>query len=161
MQIKEDLEFKLKWGLEWKRDWIKFRAKRLLLMPGVGKDYQQVHDEITMEWADRETELVEKEIRKVKSQIEYLKNIGKDPKKIADKITEAKVIRAKEYPLDKLIEVNRAGFARCIWHSDNKPSMFCRKNFVHCFSCGESGDTIAVMMKIQGLTFKEAVIKLQ
>ena len=160
-QIKEDLEFRLKWELEWQRDWIAFRAKKLLLMPGLDKVYQQVHDEITMEWADRETIKVEKEIRKVKSQLEYLKNIGKDPEKIKDKITEAKVIRAKEYPLDKIIDINRAGFAKCVWHSDKNPSMFCKKNFAHCFSCNKSGDTIAVIMQLEGLTFKEAVLKLQ
>lgn len=160
-QIKQDLEFRLKWGLEWKLDYIKFRARKLLLMPNVGKDYQQAHDEITMEWADRETQKVEKEIRKVKSQLEYLKNIGKDPETIKEKITESKIARAKEYPLDKIIEINRAGFARCIWHNDKNPSMFCKNNFAHCFSCGKSGDTIEVIMKLQGISFKEAVLKLQ
>ncbi|MCK5347625.1 MAG: hypothetical protein KAR20_29655 [Candidatus Heimdallarchaeota archaeon] len=68
---------------------------------------------------------------------------------------------AKEYPIENLIDVNRAGFALCPWHEDTKPSLYCKKNFVHCFACGNSGDSIALYQKLYDVGFREAVKALQ
>jgi hypothetical protein len=72
-------------------------------------------------------------------------------------ITDDDIKRAKEYPLDNLLEINRQGKALCLWHEDTKPSLDCRNGFVHCHVCQVSGDSIDVYMKINGVSFPEAV----
>lgn len=60
------------------------------------------------------------------------------------------------------VEVNRGGFAKCIWHSDHKPSMkvYDGNRGCHCFSCGEGGSVIDFTMQYFGLSFKDAMLKL-
>lgn len=43
------------------------------------------------------------------------------------------------------IEVNRAGFACCLFHNDRTPSMKLYKDNFYCFSCGKSGDVISLI----------------
>lgn len=49
----------------------------------------------------------------------------------------------------------------CPFHNEKTPSFFVNdeKNFYHCFGCGESGNIISFLMKIDGLNFRDAVIK--
>lgn len=68
---------------------------------------------------------------------------------------------ARDYPIEKLVAVNSRGFASCVWHIDEHPSMFCRNNFAYCFSCGGSGDVIDICMQIHKVGFQEAVRRLQ
>ena len=75
-------------------------------------------------------------------------------------ITDEDIQRAKEYPFNQLIEVNKSGFALCPFHNEKKPSFYVRKNFYYCFSCGKSGDTIDFLMETEGLSFIDAVKKL-
>ena len=63
------------------------------------------------------------------------------------------------------IAVKRAGSslkACCPFHNEKTPSfnINASKGFYHCFGCGESGDAIKFVMKMDGLTFAEAVKKL-
>jgi len=69
--------------------------------------------------------------------------------------------RAREYPLDAIIEVNRRGYALCVAHPDKNPSMWTKGNYAHCFSCGYTGDPIDVWMKVNGVDFKTAVKGMQ
>lgn len=123
-------------------------------------------DEIFKEAGRERLSKIKKKISAIGHQLEHLKTIGKKPEEIKAReqkinITESMIDKAREYPLDQLIEINRAGFAKCIWHTDKNPSMFCKKNFAHCFSCNKSGDTIAIIMQLEGLTFRQAVLRLQ
>lgn len=72
-------------------------------------------------------------------------------------ITDEMIARAKEHPIENLVEVNGKGFALCINHDDKKPSMLTRGNYAHCFSCGYTGSVIDVAMKVKGLDFVGAV----
>ena len=78
-----------------------------------------------------------------------------------DKITEQMIENARDYPIEEIIEINKDGFALCIDHNDKNPSMYCKNNYAHCFSCGYSGDTISVYMKVFRCSFIEAVKALQ
>lgn len=73
------------------------------------------------------------------------------------KINDDMIRIAKEYPIEKLVDVQK-GKALCINHKDTNPSMDCRKNFAHCYVCGETWDTIDIVMKTKNLPFNEAVI---
>lgn len=70
------------------------------------------------------------------------------------------IAKAREYPISDIVKVNKAGMASCPFHEDKKPSMDTRKNFFHCYSCGESGDVIALVMKMEHLNFIQAINRL-
>ena len=63
------------------------------------------------------------------------------------------------------IQVKTAGASKkacCPFHHEKTPSFNINENrgFYHCFGCGESGDAIKFVQKMDGLTFVEAVKKL-
>ncbi len=88
------------------------------------------------------------------------KGVQRGQKTKQEAITPDMIERAKEYPIDNLIDT-RAGFALCLFHEDRHPSMFVKNNFAHCFSCGKTADTIDVYRKLHGATFPEAIRALQ
>lgn len=75
-------------------------------------------------------------------------------------ISPERVAKAREFPLIDLVGPRRNGMASCPFHKDKTPSMDVRKNFYHCYSCGEHGDVIDYVMKTENLTFKQAVNRL-
>ena len=63
------------------------------------------------------------------------------------------------------IQVKTAGASKkacCPFHHEKTPSFNINesKGYYHCFGCGESGDAIKFVQKMEGLTFVEAVKKL-
>lgn len=75
----------------------------------------------------------------------------------AGRASEADIQKARDYPIDAVVEVNARNYAKCVWHEDNNPSMWVRGNWAHCFSCGKSGDVISVYRAQTGASFNEAV----
>lgn len=71
------------------------------------------------------------------------------------------VERAREYPIERLIDF-RNNKTRCIVHDEKTPSMhyYKNENRVYCFGCGWFGDAISVCMKVKGVGFKDAVLRL-
>jgi len=67
--------------------------------------------------------------------------------------------RARNYPLKDLLHTNKS-ITKCPFHDDRTASLNIKNNFYHCHGCNVSGDTIDFLMKLDGLTFKEAVLKL-
>jgi DNA primase len=49
--------------------------------------------------------------------------------------------------------------ARCPFHDDQKPSfvVFPATGTFHCFGCGAHGDVIAFLMRVEQVSFKEAL----
>lgn len=74
-------------------------------------------------------------------------------------ITPELTAKARTYPLTDLLK-SRNGMALCPFHDDKTASMDIRKNFYHCYGCGEQGDVIDYVMKTERLSFKEAVKRL-
>jgi DNA primase len=50
----------------------------------------------------------------------------------------------------------------CPFHDEKTPSFNVNpaRQFFHCFGCGEGGDVISFLMKVDGLTFTESVERL-
>lgn len=63
------------------------------------------------------------------------------------------------------IDLRRAGrefVGRCPFHSDSSPSLSVSdtKQVFHCFGCGESGDVIDFIRKLDRLTYRDAIATL-
>ncbi len=56
----------------------------------------------------------------------------------------------------------RRGKSLCPFHDERTPSFILnqKKQTFHCFGCGAHGDAITFVMKLKGLSFKEALIYL-
>jgi DNA primase len=59
------------------------------------------------------------------------------------------------------IELKR-GKAICPFHAERSPSFMVNqyKQTFHCFGCGEHGDVISFIMKLKGVSFKDALVYL-
>jgi ribosome-binding protein aMBF1 (putative translation factor) len=78
------------------------------------------------------------------------------------KIQQADIVKATQYPIGGLVEINKRGFAFCPYHSDGKtPNFYTKNNFGYCFSCGKSASVIDLYMKIHNVGFIDAVKALQ
>lgn len=78
-------------------------------------------------------------------------------------ITDDMILKAREYPFEDLLpEPLRRGRCRCPVHSGkNQMSFSVKENRGSCFSCGWKGDPIQFLIDTMGLTFPEAVRRLQ
>lgn len=78
-----------------------------------------------------------------------------------DLITDEMIERAREYPIKSLLEVGPNTRAKCVFHGGEGYNLDIRKNFAHCYVCGESGDTIRVYRAKHEASFREAILALQ
>lgn len=75
---------------------------------------------------------------------------------IADRVNIVEVVAERVADLKK----RGAGFwACCPFHDEKTPSFHVRpdRQTFHCFGCGEGGDVYDFLMKVDGLTFREAL----
>ena len=91
---------------------------------------------------------------KYMAELRSIKNVNKP----SNRITDADIERARDYPVNQLIEFTR-GKAIAFCHEDRNPSMFygSRTNTAQCPVCGKSFDAIAVLMDRDGYSFVDAV----
>ena len=82
----------------------------------------------------------------------------RDQRPVTDTITPNMIEQARQYPIAQLIDFNR-GVAAAFCHRDKRPSLSHHKqaNRAHCFPCGKSFDSIAVVMQRDGRSFPDAV----
>jgi hypothetical protein len=94
---------------------------------------------------------------KVKQELRSIKNVTIHKPGITDEMIQ----RARDYPVDKLIDFSR-GNVKAFCHDDNRPSMYhgSRTNTAQCPVCAKSFDSIAVLVERDGMTFKSAVHQL-
>src|SRR3989304_3965942 len=109
-------------------------------------------------WSTFWESLHEKAFKRLKRALYMLSQPKKDYNEI---ISGWEIEKARAYPISKLLPVNKQNFALCPFHNDNHPSLYCKNNWMHCFSCGWHGDTIQFIMEREKISFKEAVLKLQ
>ena len=108
---------------------------------------------------EREAKMREEKIRKMKMWI-ALGDISNKPTK-PGQITPTDIRKAKEYPIENLVEVNMGGFACCPFHNEKKPSLkVYNDNTWYCFGCGKGIDSIDFVMLRDGIDFISAVKKL-
>jgi hypothetical protein len=76
-------------------------------------------------------------------------------------ITDEMIERAREYPVENLVEFVR-GKAKAWCHDDRNPSMFhgTRNNIVVCPVCDKKFGPIDVLVTRDGMTFRDAVLTL-
>lgn len=112
----------------------------------------------------RVSELEKLRERKMKRNCFYLSSLKPwTTAPIKNKITPTDIERAKEVPIETLLEINRTGFAHCPFHTEKTPSLkvYKNQNRWYCFgACGQGGDVIDMFMKINNCDFKTAVKKL-
>lgn len=86
---------------------------------------------------------------------------GKEKDK--DRITPDMIKRAREYPLEDLLNGDlKRGRCACPIHGGKNPISFeVKNNYARCYSCGWHGDAIAFLMDTQGKDFPDAVRSLQ
>lgn len=66
---------------------------------------------------------------------------------------------AKSVPIEHFLKFNNAGFAKCVWHTEKTGSLhkIPNTNLVYCFSCQKKGDTIDIVMAVNGCDFPSAI----
>jgi len=75
------------------------------------------------------------------------------------------VERARRVPIEEVlrargIEVHRRGrllVALCPFHRETEPSFTVYPDHYHCFGCGAHGDVISLVMRLDGVGFRDAV----
>ena len=95
-------------------------------------------------------------------EIFYLFNKIKRTEVYTKNITDEDIERAKEYPIENLVEFDSRGKAIAWCHDDKNASMslWKGKNRVRCWACSVSYNPIDILMDREGLSFIEAVKRL-
>jgi len=76
-------------------------------------------------------------------------------------INKETIAQAKAYPISGLLPYTIThNMTRCPFHEDRHPSATVKGNFFWCFVCNVGFDSIGLVMKLNGLTFKEAILTL-
>lgn len=132
-------------------------VSRIVLLPGLPLKGD------VCDWAGDRAKLLEL-IRAEPDYVFY--PLAKKPKKLRQEEKQDMpgdmVEMAKAVPVDSLLEF-QGGYTHCLWHSEDNPSLHHHEktNRVKCFSCGFGGSAIDIVMKRDGLGFKDAVRVLQ
>ncbi|MEN6321706.1 MAG: CHC2 zinc finger domain-containing protein [Syntrophaceae bacterium] len=111
---------------------------------------------------DRKTE----ELAKLKAYERLLDRESPMAKKVENGVTDEMINNAKQYPMEELlasygcqVKMHRC---RCPVHEGKNSTSFEVKNGMgRCHSCGWFGDQIELVRKIEGVTFIQAVRRLQ
>lgn len=58
------------------------------------------------------------------------------------------------------VEFNRNGFAKCCFHKEKTASLSVKDGYFKCFGCGAGGDVIAFTTRLFGISFAQALVRL-
>lgn len=95
-------------------------------------------------------------------EIYYLFGKIKRTEVYTENITDEDIEKAKEYPIENLIELDARGKAIAWCHDDKNASMtlWKGKNKVRCWACSKTYNPIDILVERDGLSFIEAVKRL-
>jgi hypothetical protein len=112
--------------------------------------------------------LLKERLGEEKTKLEALGRLlnKENPMRKGNDDTDRQIANAREYPMEELLSsygcVVKFRRTRCPVHEGKNPSSFeVKGNRGRCHSCGWSGDSIELVRKVEGVTFMEAVRKLQ
>lgn len=74
-----------------------------------------------------------------------------------------KRFKVRQVMAERGIEANRAGFCHCPFHDGDRTAslkIYDDENTWYCFGCGEHGDVISLVMRLDGVGFMEACKRL-
>lgn len=148
-------EFGVSFGLalRQRKSWLQTKEKLFIQQLDLEDDPILCHYKAT------DIKIIRDDIIKLNAEIKRIETDNYKP----DAITDEMIARARTYPVENLIEFNRAGRALAFCHSDKSPSLSWWKqtNTVTCFVCSKNFDSIAILTERDGLNFAEAVKRLQ
>lgn len=135
-----------------------------MIEKGSDEDIQRLYDEMEQERYYAE---LERQWRKDLFPIHraYVKEYKRSHKNWVDLmspkgLTDYDIENARHYPIEQIVEVNKQGYALCVAHSDTNPSMYCKKNYAYCFTCGYSADAIKLYRDVNEVNFNQAIKEL-
>lgn len=174
IEISEDYYFQIQ-AKEWQKNWEKTllpsKERIKIFMEEMGKIqvnairkkilmdkyriiFQQLHE---ARINGEDTQNLQAKANGLKFAIEILE--VKDIKNYQG-FTEEEIKEADSKDIGQFVELNARGFINCPFHHERTPSLHINKNLFYCFGCGEKGRTIKFIMRLQNLTFPEAIKKL-
>lgn len=111
----------------------------------------------------------EKQLKVVENQVKRFRHYDSILNPSADRITDDDIERARQYPLENLIDepLKTAGGHKkkccCPFHPEKTPSfmVYTDQNSYHCYSCQRNGTAIDFVMEREGLSFRDTVLKLR
>lgn len=100
-----------------------------------------------------------RELTALSHQIESLRGQEKGRVVVSERKTDDEIDRANSFPMDQLIEFNRAGKAHAPCHDDKNPSMYYgkRMNLGVCPVCDKRWTPVKWCVDQMGMGFREAV----
>ena len=94
----------------------------------------------------------------LKGKMFEIKNPNYEPKKFTDNTIEAKQVPIETFYIGNLISLGGRKKGLCPFHSEKSASfVIYPTNTYNCFGCGENGDVIDFVMKLNNIDFKEAL----
>lgn len=131
---------------------------RLLGMERQAKNFDKpfYHYDVIKEVLSNAKDRLNRKIRR----IQYMKEPANIEGNENGKISNADILRAKDVPLENLIELNAQSFAHCPFHGKDKtPSLrvYRNQNRFYCYGCSAGNDVIDFIMKQEKCNFIEAV----
>jgi len=142
-KIKSDIMFKVK------PDLVDFVTDLLMTLHATNKQHIIKRGRIFNQVLD-----VEDRLKKNQAILNFIENKGS-----AITNWEQDVNKARAVLIPSLIKINRANFAKCIWHNEKTASLkyYPKSNSVYCFGCGHYDDSIGVVQQLMSYSFKDAV----
>ena len=153
-------------------EWLEINRhiKALQIIPPSDNEYLRVFYKVTLGNLEKNKYQCERHIRRLQQCLELLtkKRIFTKPAEYPGYIDVA-ALKERVDILDvigRTVELRRSGATykgKCPFHADRNPSFYIYPSTQRwwCFACSEGGDAISFLIKINHLTFREAITELQ
>lgn len=106
-------------------------------------------------------------IKKFTKTIESMKKLeASESGQMSGHLSDEMIEAARQAPMSAVMEIPASKKVRCPFpeghkNGDNSPSMYCYDTACHCFACGKHLNAIRWLVEVEGLSYPDAVRKLQ